>query len=242
MVKVFAQDGNTVEFWLKKGQWLTTTEGDVDRTQREVVLDVYTVSSVSSSSDYGRLRVELTGTATVSTAALVFGGRYPPSSAVGLTEKYDGTSWTETSNLNTARKWSGGAGSSTAALNFGGQPESEPTATSVRTETWDGTSWSQVGELNQTRLYLAGAGTNTAALAIGGSTSDPTAVGNTESWNGTSWVEVADLATARGLLAAGGTTSTAFAAGGTTNAGTPGDTDATEEWNLVNTVKTVTVS
>ena len=103
-------------------------------------------------------------------------------------------------------------------------------------------AWRTSTNLNAAKMYLAGAGTNTAALAIGGNTSDPTAVGNTESWNGTSWVEVADLATARGLLGTGGTTSAAFAAGGTTNAGTPGDTNATEEWDLVDTVKTVTVS
>jgi hypothetical protein len=38
----------------------------------------------------------------------------------GATEEYDGTSWTSSNNLNTARTGSAGAGIQTAALAFGG--------------------------------------------------------------------------------------------------------------------------
>ncbi len=68
-LKLGGTDGNTVEFWLKKDQWIA--RDTVSKTQREVVFDVYTTSSVSSSADYGRLRVELTGTATANESSFL---------------------------------------------------------------------------------------------------------------------------------------------------------------------------
>ena len=47
--------GNTVEFWLKKAAF------DTASTEKEVIFDVYTTSSISSSADYGRLRIEISG-------------------------------------------------------------------------------------------------------------------------------------------------------------------------------------
>jgi hypothetical protein len=38
----------------------------------------------------------------------------------GATEEYDGTTWTSSGTLNTARMILGGAGTQTAALAFGG--------------------------------------------------------------------------------------------------------------------------
>ena len=49
------------------------------------------------------------GGAGTQTAALAFGGRFPPGDTA-LTEQYDGTSWTEVNDLNTARRNLGGAG------------------------------------------------------------------------------------------------------------------------------------
>ena len=58
-LKIGGIDGNTVEFWLKKEAFDTTS------TKKEVILDIHTTSSISSSADYGRLRIEMTGTAGV---------------------------------------------------------------------------------------------------------------------------------------------------------------------------------
>ena len=69
-------------------------------------------------------------------AALVFGGT--PNSA--LTEKYNGTSWTEVNDLNADRQFIGGQGTDTAAIGFGGE---EPGFTG-KTELWDGTNWTEV--------------------------------------------------------------------------------------------------
>ena len=106
------------------------------------------------------------------------------------TELWDGTSWTEVNELNTARRVTAGSGdSSTSALCFGGY-----TTTSVaNTETWDGTSWTEVSDLNTSRYQLMGVGTNTNALAVGG---NPARSIN-EKWDGSSWTEVGDLNTGR---------------------------------------------
>jgi len=66
------------------------------------------------------------------TAALGFGGYVPyafPSGpgSTGSTEKYDGTSWTTTGSLNTARERLAGAGTQTAGLAFGGTPTTTAT-------------------------------------------------------------------------------------------------------------------
>ena len=52
------------------------------------------------------------------TAGLVAGGWYDSNQADS--EEYDGTAWTEGNNLNTARRYSGGFGTQTAALLAGG--------------------------------------------------------------------------------------------------------------------------
>jgi hypothetical protein len=49
------------------------------------------------------------------TTALVFGGTEPPPRGA-LTELYNGSNWTETTDLNTARSSLGGAGISTSVL------------------------------------------------------------------------------------------------------------------------------
>jgi len=54
-LKIGGIDGNTVEFFLKKSEFVTSL------TEKEVVLDVYTTLFAPGESDYGRLRVTLTG-------------------------------------------------------------------------------------------------------------------------------------------------------------------------------------
>ena len=54
-LKIGGIGGNTVEFWLKKADFAPTA------TKKEVIFDTHTVSSISSSADYGRLRIEMSG-------------------------------------------------------------------------------------------------------------------------------------------------------------------------------------
>ena len=168
------------------------------------------------------------GGAGTQTAALGIGGNSPGSTYYNNTESYDGTSWTEVNNLNTARGYAARAsgGSQTSALYFGGiTPPS-----SALTESWNGTNWTEVGDLNTARYNLASAAAdNTSALAFGGINPPITAI--TESWNGSAWTEVNDLNTGREGLAGFGIKTSALA---TTGDNGPGRVTLTEQWNGTN--------
>jgi hypothetical protein len=58
---------------------------------------------------------------------------------VGATEEYDGTSWTSSNPLNTARYGLAGCGTQTAGLAFGGDLDSTRTVQDA-TEEYDGNS------------------------------------------------------------------------------------------------------
>jgi hypothetical protein len=172
------------------------------------------------------------GSCGTQTAALFFtGGSWTPAepgttSLTTGTEKYDGTSWTTSGNMSTARSGIGPAtaGSQTAALGFGGYVPA-PTSWSSATESFNGTSWTTLNSLNTARRNLSGAGTQTAALAFAGLSSGDTNTGATELWNGTSWTTNPNsMATARHSIGGTGTQTAALAIGG-------GPTGASvEEW------------
>jgi hypothetical protein len=54
--------------------------------------------------------------------------------------KYDGTSWSPSGNMATARRFSAGAGTQTAALAFGGYDGTSPGAVGA-TEEYNGSTW-----------------------------------------------------------------------------------------------------
>ena len=107
--------------------------------------------------------------------------------------------WTEVNDLNTARNSLTGAGTSTAAIAFGGA-----TSPQQQNESWNGSSWTEVNDLNTGRALLGGAGTSTSGLAFGGQPN----TANTETWNGTSWTEVNNLNTARHYIGGAGSDNT----------------------------------
>ena len=85
---------------------------------------------------------------------------------MGLTEKYDGTTWTEVNNTTTSKTAAAGGGIQTSAFQAGGN---NPGAILDSAEEYDGTCWSEENDLNQARDQLTGAGTvSTAALVFGG--------------------------------------------------------------------------
>ena len=158
------------------------------------------------------------------TAGIAFGGDAPPGSA--LNESWNGTTWTEVADLNTARYVGGGAGTSPAALFFGGRV---PGGNSDLCEVWNGSGWTEVGDLNTAKRETPGAGTSTSALAFAGYVSAGSALN--ESWNGTSWTEVADLNTARFGLGGGGVSNASAIAYGGWNSTSSTSEDVTETWN-----------
>ena len=91
--------------------------------------------------------------------SLVFGGE-PSPGHTAKTELYGGSSWTEVNDLNTSRRILMGAGTTTAALAFGGFNGPPGTQNVDNTETWNGTNWTEVNDINTARRHGAGNGTN----------------------------------------------------------------------------------
>ena len=147
------------------------------------------------------------------TANIMYGGFNPTSSVHANTEKYDGTTWTEVNDLNTARAYGCSAqqGTQTAAFMASGTTSA---VDGKWCESWDGTCWANTTDTNVTHAYSAGNGTQTAALAIG---TGPPPQALTESWNGSAWTQVNVLTTARYFLAAAGTQAAGLAFSGEGN-------------------------
>ena len=144
--------------------------------------------------------------------AIVAGGynasSSPPTAPRSLSESYNGTAWTETSENNDARQFGGGAGTNTNAIIAGGDPSSFYTAA----ETWNGSSWTEAPNMNTNKNQNGMTGNATAALTIGGG--NPSAIDSVESWNGSAWTETSyDLNTAKKYVWATGTTTAALASG-----------------------------
>jgi hypothetical protein len=140
-------------------------------------------------------------------AIVASGFTYPPhQSYIACSETYNGSSWSETNDINTGRHAAAGAGTGTnTALMFGGA--GSPGNQTV-TEEWNGTNWSEVNDLIQARHSLGGNGTTEAALATGGIGTSPQKL--TEEWNGTNWSEVGDLITDSSLASTSGTVNAAI--------------------------------
>ena len=162
----------------------------------------------------GRYRVSASNTGGTVSASIIFGGYAPssppPNNYYANTESYDGTSFTEVNDLNTARSSASGFGSSTSAIMAVGNQGPK-----AQTELWNGTSWTEVNDVNTGRSQLAGGGiSGTAGLIFGGSLPGYSMQSKTETWNGTSWTETGDLNLARDELAGSGVQTAAFAVAG----------------------------
>ena len=165
------------------------------------------------------------------TATVVFGGN--DGSVTGKTENYNGSSWTETTDMNTGKTNSVGTGTYTAAI----------AAYTSTAETWDGSSWTNGPNLNHANFYRDSAGAVQTDGLIWGGYEPPSNTGtaNTESWNGTAFTEVADLATKRYDNTDVGTGSLAAICAGGVNATTY--VTNTEEWTAADfQIKSVTTS
>ena len=122
-------------------------------------------------------------------AAVAAGGYLPNASATANSEEYNGTSWTEGNNLNTARWDHSAAGTQTACVFGGGN------TALTKAEEYNGTSWSEGGDMN-TGGRARTSGVLTAAI-IAGRKDVPGAniTVNCESYDGSSWTEIANLNT-----------------------------------------------
>ena len=142
------------------------------------------------------------------TSGIAVGGNVPPHT--GVVELYNGSTWTETTDLNQSRRGSGTcAVVNTAAIAFGG--EINPSTHYTNNELWNGSSWTEVNDLNDGRVSIMAIGSSTAGLALGGVANPPHYQQN-EIWNGTSFGETSDMNTGRyGSGATAGTTTSGLA-------------------------------
>jgi len=161
-----------------------------------------------------------TGSATL---ALCVGGRKPPGATYSTNnEQFDGASWTELADINSARDQLGGNGTTTSGLVAGGYDG----AVRAYSESWNGSSWTETNDLNTARYELGSAGaTNTAAIRFSGAPSKS----ETETWNGSSWTEVADVNTTMTAPAGAGTSTAALKISGE-NPSAPTNVNV-EQWN-----------
>ena len=118
--------------------------------------------SKNSCGGYGR------GAGTQTAAINVGGFINPPAVRYANVETWNGSSWTETTDLNTGRGEIGGSGGSsaqTALLVFGGG------SSQTKTENFDGSTWTELSDMATYRGQLPKTNiANTGALAISGGT------------------------------------------------------------------------
>ena len=153
-------------------------------------------------------------------AAWLAGGTYP--SSKNESEEYDGTTWTEGNNLNTARGSAAVGGPQTAAIFSTG-------SRLTNMEYYDGTSWTNQTASPQARSAAAGGGTQSSFVQAGGSVAGAPyyPISSTgEEWNGSSWTSAGALPAPQGSMngsALGESESAVMLAGGAISpAGSPG--------------------
>ena len=192
----------------------------------DAVADQISGGTWASSNNLNQARNQVTGTSNATqTAAIAIGGNPGPGVA-DVVETYDGSSWTEITEVNTSRHSSGGLGTQTAALVVGGQ------ANITNVESWNGSSWSETHEINTGRRAMGHAGaSNTSGIVFGGL--EPGKSGKTESYNGSAWTEIADQSSGKQECASGGSITSGLVGGG------PSNSTTTEEWNVAVALKTL---
>ena len=163
-------------------------------TDQAVKGAVFSADTVTSGGNYPESLYQA-GSAGVQTAALGYGGR-PNNNRTTGSYSYNGSSWTNTPSLNSARSvFQGSFGTSTSAIAINGQgPPSSPPVFVDFVEEFNGSSWSEKNSTNELRRQCGGVGaTGTSGLAAGGYLAPGSTSVNVEQWNGTNWTEVNNL-------------------------------------------------
>ena len=143
------------------------------------------------------------------TAGILSGGiKAPANTNSAENEYYNGSSWSEQTDLNEGRYGMGGAGTQTAMLVFGVVSFGASPVFTNKVELWNGSGWTETAEMNTARHYIGSCGTSTAALGSGSTN------GHTETWNGSAWTEVADMNSVRSTMKNAGSYTDCISFGG----------------------------
>jgi len=203
--------------------------GEVSPSAASNYVENYNGTSWTEVTEMGtaRGRPALTNTNGNSDVLLISGGASPLGStnAINNVEKWDGSSWTEIAEVNTARLGGQAFGITTASIFSGGYTPGDSIVTN--TEYWNGSSWTELNDMSTLRVNFANWGVYNSGGMAGGSS--PTRALH-ETWDGTSWTETTDMNTGRSSLGGGGASSSSgMVFGGTTTPGT--QSDDTEIWD-----------
>jgi len=139
-------------------------------------------------------------------SAVICGGSMSGVSNSNTTENYNGTSWSNSNNMSTGRRYAPCCGTSDEGLVVAGTPS----LTSC--EEYNGSAWSGGGSISTATTEHQVTGAQTAAVMFGGTTGSPTIT--TEEYDGASWTTSNDMIQARENFAAGGVQTATFAVSG----------------------------
>ena len=141
-------------------------------------------ATMSSGGNCNTGRTQLGGTGAAQTSGIIFGGETP--SLTGVTEEYDGTSWTNGGTCPAQKSDMHSSGTQTAALWGGGSP------LSAETYEYDGSSWTDTGNMpfSNRDTFGGSCGTQTAALQVGGFINPGNYTNVMCEYNGSSWSNI----------------------------------------------------
>ena len=149
----------TEEFTFPDGEFGFLTEGDLFLSKGTTLKGFGKAAGIpsvawGSGGNVNTARNSSRGMGTVNTAMIAAGG-YDGTAAQAITEQYNGSSWTEVGDMNTAKTQGAAAGQSPYqdSIMFAGSP------TLAVAETWNGTSWTEVNDLSTGRQEGGSAGT-----------------------------------------------------------------------------------
>jgi hypothetical protein len=232
------------------GTYAGAAEGEVwyDSTNNifKMNLGALAAASWSTKASLNTARLKLAGIGTTSAALAVGGNTEPPTQYQAITEQWNGSAWTETGDLNTARNALAASSYApmTTAIVFGGGNPGETPSIKNNSEKWNGTNWTNSDTMLNGRKELMGAGnSNGNALAWGGEGDPPIGqVTLTEQYNGSSWYEYNDLPSPPQAFGAGaGESYTAALSFGAYNTGYVYQWNGTN-WTTMNDMNTNTYS
>ena len=166
----------------------------ISGTPTPAAVEEWNGSSWSEKAELNTARITGGSTGFTGTEAIYAGGE--SSGPTANVETWDGSSFTETTDVPVSVRASNMFGSSTASVLTGGATGS-PGATSSTSLLWNGSSWTSITEMGTDRNVGMEAGISTLGIIATGGYDPGQTINNVEEWNGSSWTEVSEVNTAR---------------------------------------------
>ena len=177
----------------------TDSTGTVATTEELTTsINAITAAAWSSGDNLPTVVYRNTGFGTQTAGVSAGGSSNPPGAQPSTTNvfKYDGSSWTSTGALGTARRGLMSAGTQTAGLVFAGSGGSSDSNVNNESEEFNGSTFSEGNNCNTSVSLAGGSGTQTSAVKAGGYTGSGNS-SSSEEYDGTSWTSGNSINTAR---------------------------------------------